>query len=83
MRLGNGQHAAATVNFFWSSSPDYTLSRDFEDVWRPELRRFALIRLHAMVERAAGRFPVDPTLPRQGNRVGRLVSALASGIRQR
>ena len=64
IRLPNGQYAAATVNSFWSSSPDYALSGDFEDVWRPELRRFALVRLHAMVERAAGRFPVgdDPAV---------------------
>lgn len=59
MRLPNGQYVAATVNSFWSSSPDYALSRDFEHVWRPELRRLALVRLHAMVERAASRFPVD------------------------
>jgi hypothetical protein len=59
MRLPNGQYVAATVNSFWSSSADYTLSRDFEGVWRPELRRFALVRLHAMVDRAAARFPVD------------------------
>ncbi len=64
MKLANGQYVPATVNSFWSSSPDYTLSKDFEDVWRPELRRFALIRLHAMVERAASRFPVreDPVV---------------------
>jgi hypothetical protein len=59
MRLANGQYVAATVNSFWTSSPDYALSRDFEDVWRPELRRLALVRLHAMVERAATRLPVD------------------------
>ena len=64
MRLANGQYVPATVNSFWSSSADYTLAKDFEDVWRPELRRFALVRLHAMVERAASRFSVsdDPAV---------------------
>ena len=60
----DGQLLPATVNAFWSSSPNYVLARDFEDAWRPELRRFALVRLHAVVERAAARFPVkgDPAV---------------------
>jgi Sulfotransferase family len=64
IKLENGQYVAATVNLFFSKGPDYALSKDFEDVWRPELRRFALVRLHAMFERAASRFAVrdDPAI---------------------
>jgi Sulfotransferase family len=54
----DGHYVSATVNFFWSPHAHYAMSRDFEDVWRPELRRFALVRLHAVVERAATRFPL-------------------------
>jgi hypothetical protein len=50
-----GKYIPAAVNNFWSSSPNYVLSRHFEDVWRAELRRFALVRLHAVAERAATR----------------------------
>lgn len=32
--------------------PSYAFSNDFADVWRPELRRSALVRLHAVIERA-------------------------------
>jgi Sulfotransferase family len=60
----DGQYVPATVNAFWSPSADYAMSKHFEDVWRPELRRFALVRLHAVLERAASRFPVsdDPAV---------------------
>jgi hypothetical protein len=60
----DGQYVPATVNSFWSPGPDYAMSKHFEDVWRPELRRFALVRLHATLERAATRFPVgdDPAV---------------------
>jgi hypothetical protein len=63
-KLDDGQYVPRTVNFFWSPHVDYALSRDFEDVWRPELRRFALVRLHAVLERAETRFPVadDPAV---------------------
>jgi Sulfotransferase family len=64
IKLADGQYVAATMNFFWSMATDYAMSRDFEDVWRPELRRFALVRLHAVLERAATRFSVsdDPAV---------------------
>jgi len=64
IELAPGRYVAATQNFFWSQAPDYALSKHFEDVWRPELRRFALVRLHAVVERARARFPVgdDPAV---------------------
>jgi LPS sulfotransferase NodH len=55
----DGQYIPATVNFFWRPAPDYAMSTDFEDVWRPELRRFALVRLHAVLERAMRRFSVS------------------------
>jgi hypothetical protein len=64
MKRGDGEYVPATTNSFWSSSPHYALSQDYEEFWRPELRRFALVRLHAIAERAAGRFPVaeDPAI---------------------
>jgi Sulfotransferase family len=64
IELDNGQYAPATVNSFWSPHVHYALSKEFEDVWRPEFRRFALVRLHAVVERAATRLPVrdDPAV---------------------
>jgi hypothetical protein len=64
VRQDDGRYVARTVNRFWASDPSYVMSDDFQDAWRPELRRLALVRLHAMVERAAGRFPVgdDPVV---------------------
>jgi hypothetical protein len=64
IKRDHGRYVPATVNSFWSPHTPYALSRDFEDVWRPELRRFALIRLHAVLERAAARFPLgdDPAI---------------------
>jgi hypothetical protein len=59
MKLEDGQYVPATINSFWSFVPDYALSRAFQDLWRPELRRFALVRLRAVLERATARFPVD------------------------
>jgi hypothetical protein len=58
IKTEDGQYLPATMNFFWRPATDYVMSKDFEDVWRPELRRFALVRLHAVLERAAARFPV-------------------------
>lgn len=59
IRTDDGHFIPATVNFFWRPASDYAMSTDFEDVWRPELRRFALVRLHAVLERAAGRYSVS------------------------
>jgi hypothetical protein len=58
IKTEDGQYLPAAMNFFWRPATDYVMSKDFEDVWRPELRRFALVRLHAVLERAAARFPV-------------------------
>ena len=55
----DGQYVPRTVNRFWASDPSYAMADDFEDAWRPQLRRFALIRLHAVVQRAATRFAVS------------------------
>jgi Sulfotransferase family len=64
IRADDGRYIPATLNSFWSPHTHYAMSRDFEDVWKPELRRFALVRLHAVVERAASRIPLvdDPTV---------------------
>ncbi len=63
-KLANGQYVPTTVNSFWSTAADYAMSRAFEDVWRPELRRFALVRVHAVLERARARLAVseDPAI---------------------
>jgi hypothetical protein len=37
----------------------YAFSKAYEDVWRPELRRLILVRLHAQVARAADRFGLE------------------------
>ena len=37
----------------------YCFSDAYEEVWRPELRRLILLRLHAQVERAQERFGLD------------------------
>jgi Sulfotransferase family len=58
MKLKGGRYVPATVNNFWSSDANYLLSREFRHVWRAELRRFTLVRLHAVLERAATRFSV-------------------------
>jgi hypothetical protein len=64
IKRADGHYIPATVNSFWSSAADYAMSKHFEHVWRPEMRRLTLVRLHAVVERAAMRFPVavDPAL---------------------
>jgi hypothetical protein len=60
----DGQYEPRTVNSFWSPHPGYALSQAFEDAWKPELRRFVLARLHAVLERAAAQLPVgdDPAI---------------------
>jgi hypothetical protein len=60
----DGQYEPRTVNSFWSSHSSYALSEDFEEAWKSGLRRFALARLHAVLERAAELLPVgdDPAI---------------------
>lgn len=38
--------------------PNYFFSRKYADVWRPELRRLALVRFHALIQRARERVSV-------------------------
>jgi hypothetical protein len=42
----------ATLNGLFQRRSSYAFSEEFADVWRPEARRFTLVRLHAVVERA-------------------------------
>jgi hypothetical protein len=42
----------ATLNGLYQRRSSYAFSEEFADVWRPEARRFTLVRLHAVVERA-------------------------------
>ena len=58
IKTSGDRYVPASNSFFWRSGSDYVLSSDYEDVWRAELRRFVLARLHAMVDRAATRYPV-------------------------
>jgi hypothetical protein len=39
--------------------PNYFFSTKYADVWRPELRRLALVRFHALIERTAERHEVS------------------------
>jgi hypothetical protein len=63
IKVDSGHYAPSSVYSFWQSSPDYVLSHEYEEVWRPELRRFVLTRLHATVERAASRYPIADCAP--------------------
>lgn len=49
----NGGYVPATLNNYLGRKPGYALSQPFEEVWRPEFRRLALVRLHGTLERAA------------------------------
>jgi hypothetical protein len=50
--LENGVVGPDSINFFFRSFSSYAFSAAYEDVWRPEARRFMLIRLYAVIERA-------------------------------
>ena len=41
-----------TLLNYMGTHPSYAFSDAYADVWRPEVRRLALVRLHAVVERA-------------------------------
>ena len=43
----------ATLNNYLAHKPAYLFARDFEDVWRPALRRLVLVRLHGVQAAAA------------------------------
>ena len=42
----------ATLNSLYQRRSSYAFSEEFSDVWRPEARRFTLVRLHAVIDRA-------------------------------
>ena len=79
-RDGERDGAAVTLNRYSEVFSSYAFSIAYEDVWRPEVRRFTLIRLYAVIERAreaglrlAGRPAADghqggQQLPRGGPR---------------
>ena len=53
----------ATLTGLFARRSSYAFSTEFEDVWRPEARRFTLVRLHAIVERARAVGLEVPDLP--------------------
>jgi Sulfotransferase family len=48
----DGMYVPGTLNNYLGEKPAYVFSREYADVWRPEARRFALVRLNAVLERA-------------------------------
>lgn len=50
--LDNGAVVPDSLNFFFAPYSSYAFSSAFEDVWRPEARRFTLVRLQAVIDRA-------------------------------
>lgn len=48
----DGSYLPATLNNYAGRVPSYAFSRAYADVWRPEYRRLALVRLHSIVARA-------------------------------
>ena len=58
-----GAYMPTTLDTFLAERGSYLFARSFADVWRPEARRLALVRLNALVERAGERLRVDsPTI---------------------
>ncbi len=49
----SGEPVTLSVFFDLDERPNYFFSPQYEDVWRPEVRRLALVRFHALVARAA------------------------------
>ncbi|MGH2960792.1 MAG: sulfotransferase [Solirubrobacterales bacterium] len=52
-----------TLSLFFNldARPNCFFSPQYEDVWRPEVRRLALVRFHALLERAAAGCKVSPS----------------------
>ncbi len=48
----DGIYVPGTINNYLGERPVYAYSQAYREVWAPEARRFALVRLHAFVERA-------------------------------
>jgi hypothetical protein len=61
----DGSYVPGTINNYLGDRPVYAYSKAYREVWAPEARRFALVRLYAFAERArAEGIPVtqDPAL---------------------
>jgi hypothetical protein len=55
-------YVPATLNNWASGKPSYAFSHAFREVWRPEFRRLALLRLNSAADRAAADgIPLDPS----------------------
>jgi hypothetical protein len=50
------------MNRFRAEDPSYFFSDEYAEVWRPEVRRMALVRLHAQVERASREHELEDPL---------------------
>ncbi len=48
----DGAFVPGTINNYLGERPVYAFARDYEAIWRPEARRFALVRLYGFVDRA-------------------------------
>jgi hypothetical protein len=61
----DGRYVPGTINNYLSTRPVYAYSEAYREVWAPEARRFALVRLYAFIERARAEgiaTTPDPTL---------------------
>ncbi len=47
-----GEYVPGTINNYLGGRPVYAYSQAYREVWAPEARRFALVRLYAFIERA-------------------------------
>ena len=48
----DGAYVPGTINNYLGERPVYAFARDYEAIWRPEARRFALVRLFGFLDRA-------------------------------
>ncbi len=61
----DGRLLPATLNNYLGKKPAYVFARDYEQVWRPAVRRLVLVRLfavQAMAARAGLRLAASPTM---------------------
>jgi len=61
----DGRYVPGTINNYLGRRPVYAYSEAYREVWAPEARRFALVRLHAFAERARAEgipFAPDPAI---------------------
>ena len=50
--VGDELLPATLNNYLSSNKPAYVFSREYEDVWRPEARRFGLVRIRGTIQRS-------------------------------